>query len=140
MSNKRWNNHHFCQAVEIVHGLNVVLKGVQFTGPNGTTKFFDMLLDTGAAYTSIPHESFTLLGLAENERTQKIVFGNNVELDRPFDTVPLITVEQISVANIDVMSLPSKIGEFRGVIGGSFLKHVGLYLQLDRRIVHFYYD
>ena len=102
----------------------LVVRNVKIVGPKGIVKV-DMILDTGAAFTTVSWADLKVLGYdpAVVPERQEIITANGV-IEVPKLKVDCIAVGDAEVRGIEVIchDIPELAG-IRGLLGLSFLKH-----------------
>jgi|GEM_PF-2332937 len=107
-------------------------------------EYGSFLLDTGAAYSMISSRLFTWVsGTNPIIGSANLVQHGGVILRTNLVKAELLLIDGV-VSAYDVEFAKTTIGNLEvqvdGVLGGTFLSKVGVYLQLERNIVKFYYD
>lgn len=105
-------------------GIPIIVKNVKLTGPAGSV-CIDMILDTGAAITTISWADLKIVGYdpAVIEERQKIITANGVI------EVPCLKLKRISMADIAAQEVEiichdiPELAIVRGMLGLSFLKN-----------------
>jgi len=102
----------------------LVLRNVRIVGPRGNVQV-DMILDTGAVFTSLSWADLKVLGYdpAVVTTRQEIITANGI-IEVPKLTVVSIGVGDTEAKDVDVIchDIPELAG-IRGLLGLSFLKH-----------------
>ena len=102
----------------------LIVKKVKITGPAGFV-MVDMILDTGAALTSLSWSTAKMIGYdpAATSERQELVTANGV-IEVPKLRVESIVVSDAEAKNVECVchDIPEMAG-IRGLLGLSFLKH-----------------
>lgn len=104
-----------------------------------TMRYLDMLLDTGASYVSVPDDTFDGLGL-EVARSFPVETPSSTYQARLGIVEKIILDGVVIVPNVEIVTTPRAIGRLGGLLGGSFLKEVGIYLEPRKKLLRFHYD
>jgi clan AA aspartic protease (TIGR02281 family) len=102
----------------------LVVRNVKILGPKGSIKV-DMILDTGAALTSISWSDLKVVGYdpAIIPERQEIITANGI-IEVPKLRIERISVGDVQAGGVEVIchDIPELAG-IRGLLGLSFLKH-----------------
>ena len=110
--------------MRLLIGIPIVVRSVKVTGPQGSVRV-DLILDTGAAVTTLSWSVLKLIGYdpaVATERHAAITANGIIE-------VPKLRVESIAAGDVEAREvevichdIPGLAG-IRGLLGLSFLKH-----------------
>ncbi len=101
--------------------------------------YWEMMLDTGAAYVSVPDGIFDGLGL-EVLKEFPMETPSGVYQTRLGMVEKIILDGAVIVPNVEIATTPKAIGKLGGLLGGSFLKEVGVYLEPRKGLLRFHHD
>lgn len=102
-------------------------------------RLLDMVLDTGASYVCIPDDVFDALEIMPL-RTVPMVSASGVYNAR-IGVVERITLDEVVVVpSVEVATTPRKMDPYSGLLGGSFLREVGVYLDPRKSLLRFHHS
>lgn len=98
----------------------------------------DMVLDTGASYVCIPDDVYDALAIV-TLRTVPMATASSVYNAR-IGVVERITLDEVVVVpSVEVATTPRKMDPYSGLLGGSFLREVGVFIDPRKRLLRFHH-
>lgn len=106
---------------------------------NNTPLSLQMVLDTGASFVSAPDDVFDALELVAI-RTLSMQTPSGAYRSRIALVEKIILDDVVTVPSVEIASTPRNMGTLGGLLGGSFLKEVGIYLDPRKNLLRFHHD
>jgi clan AA aspartic protease (TIGR02281 family) len=122
--------------MKIKLSIPIVVEKVRVQGP-GAARYIDMILDTGARFSSLSWETLKDIGYdpASTEDRVKIVTANGV-IEAPIIKVKQLCVEKMCVENSEVIALAiPELAEVDGLLGLSFLCNFKTIIDYKKNIL-----
>jgi clan AA aspartic protease (TIGR02281 family) len=110
--------------MKIKIGTPIIIERVKVEGPKATREV-DLILDTGARFTSLSWEILEDIGYdpAISSERVKLITANGV-IEAPLVRVKKLSISNLSCKNVEVVCLDvPELAEVDGLLGLSFLTH-----------------